>query len=63
MVLDDLFCDGTAKERYLHVCPMGRMLEINSCDTVWTIWKKVLKTMADRDATPKPAGLIEMDDS
>jgi hypothetical protein len=45
------------------VCPMGRMLEINSCDTVWTIWKKVLKTMADRDATPKPAGLIEMDDS
>jgi hypothetical protein len=41
---------------------LGRMLEINSYDTVWTIWHKVRKAMADRDATHKLAGLIEMDD-
>ena len=45
------------------MCALQRMLEINDYKTVWTIGHKVRKAMADRDATHKPAGLIEMDDS
>ena len=42
---------------------MQRMLDINTCKTVWTISHKIRKALCNRDADYKLAGLIEMDDT
>jgi transposase-like protein len=42
---------------------LQRMLKIKSYKTVWMIGHKIRKAMAERDASYKLAGLVEMDDS
>ncbi|MBK5102173.1 MAG: IS1595 family transposase [Desulfobacteraceae bacterium] len=42
---------------------LKRMLEIKGYKTAWTMGHKIRKAMADREASYKLAGLIEMDDS
>lgn len=45
------------------ILEMKRQLEINDYKTIWAMAHKIRKAMADRDATYKLAGFVEVDES
>ena len=59
--MDALFLMGRQKSD-IFVCALGWILEIDTYETRMDHWNKVRKTLADRDATHKPASLIEIED-
>jgi hypothetical protein len=61
MILDALFLMGRQKSD-ISVCSLGWISEIDTYETRLDHRNKVRKTMADRDATHKPARPIEIDD-